>query len=142
MSVNNGQMTFAGKKGRSFDAIPFTHQTITGYFGYDISEWLEQGDVDLAFDATVEMDASLFALFGAACRYQSDRTNCAFILQSDGKYTIRRFVNDNVTRLVDVAPSKAIHSGLVIDRVHAMCLGSQLRLWVNGTQLANLTDDQ
>jgi hypothetical protein len=142
ISISNDQMTIESRKSQYFVTSALTNQTVHGDFDYGMSPWLEQGDVDITFDATVEQDAGSFALIGAACRYENSGTFYAFIIQSDGKYTIRKFVNENVTRLVDITPSKAIHTGLTTNQVHIVCTGNQLQLWVNGSQLANLTDDQ
>jgi hypothetical protein len=142
ISISNDQMTIESRKSQYFATSALTNQTVHGDFDYGMSPWLEQGDVDLTFDATVEQDAGSFALLGAACRYENGGTFYAFIIQSDGKYTIRKFASENVTRLVDVTPSNAIHTGLATNQVHIVCTGNQLQLGVNGTQLANLTDDQ
>jgi 3-keto-disaccharide hydrolase len=142
ISINNDQMTIESRKSQYFVTSALTDQTVHGDYNYGMSPWLEHGDVDLTFDATVEQDAGSFALSGAACRYENGGTFYAFIIQSDGKYTIRRFVNENVTKLVEVTPSNAIHTGLATNQVHIVCMGNQLELWVNGTQLASLTDDQ
>jgi hypothetical protein len=142
VTVGNDVMTIDSRKPEYFVTSALTHQNVSGNYDYGISPWLEQGDVDLTFEATVEQDAGSFALMGAACRYENGGTFYAFIIQSDGKYTLRKFVNENVTRLVDVTPSNAIHTGLATNQVHITCLGNHLQLWVNGTQLANVTDDQ
>lgn len=140
VNVDNDEMTIETNKTQYFVTPALTDQTVHGDFNYGISPWLKAGDVDLTFDATVENDAGSFALFGGACRFQNQNTFYAFIIQSDGYYSIRRFVNEHSTRLVDVTKASAIKTGQAINHVHIVCLGSHLRLLVNGTLLADFTD--
>ena len=105
---------------------------------------------DLDFDFT---DTSIFVDatagggdedndFGLICRYQDDENFYFFVISSDGYYGIGK-VSDNKQQLVgmeSMLPSEAIRQGMLTNQLQADCIGSTLRLYVNGVLLAETED--
>jgi len=80
--------------------------------------------------------------FGLICRYQDDENFYFFVISSDGYYGIGK-VSDNVQQLVgmeSMPPSELIRQGKLTNQLQADCIGSTLRLYVNGTLLAETED--
>lgn len=130
VQVKNHRMTIGTNRPHTFYTPSLSKYATSGNYDYGISSWLQQGDVDLAFDATVEKDAGAFALYSAACRFQNRGTFYAFLFQSDGFYTIRKFVNEKPTILLDVTQAKDgwIETGLSTNHIHIVCRGDHLQL--------------
>lgn len=80
--------------------------------------------------------------FGLICRYQDDKNFYFFLISSDGYYGIGK-VSDNVQQLVgleSMLPSEVIRQGKLTNQLQADCIGSTLRLHVNGVLLAEVED--
>jgi len=64
-----------------------------------------------------------------------------FMINGNGYSSIRIGRGSDVAALVDWKPSKAIHTGIDRNTVQAVCLDHQLAMYVNGTLVAQVTDD-
>lgn len=98
-------------------------------------------------DVRVETDAVMAGgvddnEFGVICRYQDDNNFYAGSVSSDGFYAIIAIVDGDFTYLGNDAmmPSDAIKLGSQVNRVRLDCVGPQITLYANGTQLLSVTD--
>jgi uncharacterized repeat protein (TIGR02543 family) len=75
------------------------------------------------------------------CRYQDEDNHYDFDISADGYYEIQKWVDGDVTNLVEPTYSSYIHQGQgVTNSVHIECIGSDLSLSVNGHLLWEGTD--
>jgi hypothetical protein len=107
-------------------------------------------DLDFDFtDTSISVDATAGGGdedndFGLICRYQDDDNFYFFVISSDGYYGIGK-VSDNVQQLVgmeSMPPSEVIRQGKLTNQLQADCIGSTLRLHVNGVLLAEVEDSE
>ncbi|HMV28512.1 MAG TPA: hypothetical protein PKJ84_09955 [Anaerolineales bacterium] len=112
----------------------------------DLWQW---GKSNSQFDnAIFEADITMIAGptnnnagFGIICRL-SERDDTSidgymFAISGDGYYTIRHIVSSNMTALVDWTESSVINQGNASNHLRATCNGSDLRLEVNGQEVAS-----
>lgn len=85
--------------------------------------------------------------FGLICRYQSPDNFYIFLISSDGYYTVGKYQSgsDQIIYLTEEGQyqsSEAIAQGTagVANELRATCIGDELTLSVNGTQVATVTD--
>ncbi|MBE9524142.1 MAG: hypothetical protein IMY76_03520 [Chloroflexi bacterium] len=98
-------------------------------------------------DTLIEVDATKAAGpddndLGVICRYQDVDNFYFFIISSDGYFAVGKVV-DGEQLLIDadqMYPSDAINQGTSANHIQADCVGSQLTFYVNGTELANVSD--
>jgi hypothetical protein len=144
IQVANGRLSIEANKVNTFYTVPF--ESMKGGTDYSISkgggqtEWLQQGNIDMTFDATVESDSGSYAQIGATCRYQNAQNFYSFIIVSDGRFSIFKEVNDKVTNLHPWTFSDAIHASQMKNKIHIRCSGDQLSFEVNDSNLATVTD--
>jgi hypothetical protein len=75
------------------------------------------------------------------CRYQDDGSYYEFSISADGYYCIAKWVDGDWTYLLEAAQSSDINTGTnAVNLVHIECIGSTLRLSVNGHPLGQVTD--
>jgi hypothetical protein len=78
--------------------------------------------------------------FGVICRLteREDTSIDGYLLaiSADGYYTIRSITAGSMSPLVDWAYSDVVNQGTESNRVRATCNGSDLRLEVNGEEIA------
>jgi hypothetical protein len=75
------------------------------------------------------------------CRYQEGQNYYDFDISADGYYEIVRFINGNVTVLVEPTHSSYINQGVdAVNLIHIECIGSNLSLSVNGHVLRTVID--
>lgn len=99
-------------------------------------------------DTVIEVDAKMVVGpsnnnvgFGVICRL-SEREDTSidgymFAITADGYYTIRSITSSSMSPLVDYTYSSAINQGSTTNRIRASCNGSELKLEVNGTEVAS-----
>lgn len=86
--------------------------------------------------------------FGILCRYQDMDHFYAFLVSSDGYYAIVRVVGGTSYEILSgdgqhLLPSDAILKELnATNEIRAVCAGDLLTLYVNGKQLASVSDTQ
>jgi len=86
--------------------------------------------------------------FGLICRYRDMDHFYAFLISSDGYYAIVRVFGGESYKILSgdglhLMPSDAILTGPdEVNEIRAVCTGDTLTLYVNGTQLAGVLDDQ
>ncbi len=84
---------------------------------------------------------------GLVCRYQDMEHFYAFMISSDGYYAIVQVADGAGYRILsgdgqNLLPSEAIETGPeAVNEIHAVCTGETLTLYVNGQQLASVSDD-
>lgn len=85
--------------------------------------------------------------FGLICRYQSPENFYVFLISSDGYYAVGKYQSgsDQIIYLSDEGQyqfSEAIAQGTagVSNEIRVACVGEELTLSVNGTQVASVTD--
>ncbi|GAB4502621.1 MAG: hypothetical protein Fur0035_21750 [Anaerolineales bacterium] len=101
-------------------------------------------------DVSVEVDVTKSAGpdnndMGIICRYNTINGNFNFyyfIISSDGFAMIAKMVDSKSSFLAEKAtdPNPAIKMGSATNHLRADCIGSQLTLYVNGTQVMSVTD--
>ncbi|MEN8240334.1 MAG: hypothetical protein ABFS17_00300 [Chloroflexota bacterium] len=99
------------------------------------------GDVVVAADAAYTGSAEL-AEMGVICRMQNSSDFYFFSIRSDGAYAIFKMYQGSefFLGMDGYQFSPAINSGLNTNHIEARCVGDQLSLSVNGTQLAVVQD--
>jgi hypothetical protein len=82
--------------------------------------------------------------FGVICRYQDDQHFYGFLISSDGYYGISKMAGGehNLLGSEDMLVSDAISKGTANNKIAVDCVGSTLRLTVNGTQLIEVQDTE
>ena len=80
---------------------------------------------------------------GIMCRADTSNNGDGyyFMINGNGYYSVRIGKGDDVAALVDWQRSKAIHIGIDRNTVQAACLNNQLAMYVNGTLVAQVTDN-
>ena len=64
-----------------------------------------------------------------------------FMINANGYYSIRIGQGNDVAPLIDWQPSEAIHSGIDVNTIRAVCLDNQLAMYVNDELVASINDD-
>jgi hypothetical protein len=79
---------------------------------------------------------------GIICRYQDFDNFYLFMISSDGFAGIARYMNNTFSMLSgeSMEQSDAINQGAKTNHVEAGCIGNDLVLLVNGTQIATASD--
>jgi len=99
-------------------------------------------DVVIEVDATpVRSPSNQNNDFGVMCRLQFNGDGYSMNISADGYYSIQIAQNDQFTDLVEWMESSAIRTGNVTNRIRTVCDGNKLVLFVNGTLLAEVTDN-
>ena len=103
--------------------------------------------VDVSIQAEVRLESgSSDNNFGLLCRYLDMDNFYAFLISSDGYYAIAKVVDGAPYTILSgdgnhLMPSEAILvEPAAINEIHAVCAGAELTLYVNGQQLAGVTD--
>jgi hypothetical protein len=100
------------------------------------------GDVTINVDATKAGGPDDNA-FGVICRYSDSNNFYRFLISSDGYAAIGRKVGGSSAFISSekMMPASAILKGVATNHISATCIGNALTLSVNGTQIAQATDD-
>ncbi len=79
---------------------------------------------------------------GLICRFVDDANFYFLAFTADGEYAIGRMTPQGVRVLgaETFLPAEAIHPGMAVNDLQAECIGDRLRLYVNGTLLAEAQD--
>jgi hypothetical protein len=102
---------------------------------------LDFNDVRIEVDAT-KVGGSDNNDYGLQCRYVDSENFYFFIISSDGYYGVGK-VKDGVQVLIgsdNMPPSDKIITGDAGNRIMAECVGSTLRMYVNGALLTEVND--
>ena len=95
----------------------------------------------MAFDATIQEGTPANSAFGAACRRTNADNRYMFDISGDGSYTLNKRIDGNLETIVDWSPSNAIKTGAgETNRVHIICSGDNLELYVNDQLLISAQD--
>lgn len=99
-------------------------------------------------DIVVEVDARLVSgsrdgHFGLLCRYRAPDDFYYFAVTDDGFYAILRVDDGEPEVLTDdgFRSTAAVQTGGATNHIRAICQGEQLSLYVNGREVATVTDD-
>lgn len=98
-------------------------------------------------DVSIEVDATKFSGtdnndFGIVCRFVDDNNFYFLIISSDGYQVIGKYENGEIVYLSsdEMQPTDAVKQGSATNHLRADCVGSTLTLYVNGQQVASVTD--
>lgn len=98
-------------------------------------------------DAVVSVNATKVAGpedndFGVICRYVDQNNFYFFLAASDGFYAIGRMFEGSQELLGEeqLLFTEAINQGSTSNQIEAACVGSQLTMTINGTQVATVED--
>lgn len=99
-------------------------------------------------DVSIEVDATKAGgpddnAFGVICRYQDVDNFYFFLISSDGYTGIAMYKDNELIFLTGdvMTQSDAILQGSTTNHIQADCIGSTLTLYVNGTMVADATDN-
>ena len=95
-------------------------------------------EVDAAFSGGGEDNS-----FGVICRYQGEGDFYAMVISADGYYAIRKRIGGGELQTISgdgFAYSDKIRVGQENNSIVAECVYNQLRLFVNGEKIAEVTD--
>ncbi len=100
-----------------------------------------QADVRIEVDAT-KTDGPDDNDLGVICRYQDASNYYYFLISSDGYAVIARVLDGNQEYISadSMVSTDAIHQGDATNHIRADCVGSSLALYVNGVQVATVSD--
>ena len=98
-------------------------------------------------DVRVEVDATKAGGpddndFGVICRYQDTENFYAFLISSDGFYSIMKYSGGNSETLGADAmlATDVVNQGSATNHIRADCVGDSLSLYANGDRLHAVTD--
>jgi len=98
-------------------------------------------------DTVIQVDATKVAGdddndFGLICRYTDSDNFYFFVISSDGYYGVGKIIagDQQLVGMESMPPSEIINQGQATNRLRAECVGSTLRLYVNGELLAETQD--
>lgn len=100
------------------------------------------GDVSVEVDATKNGGPDDNDL-GVICRYQDVDNFYVFEISSDGYAVIGKMTAGNSIEYISsdkMESTDAIHQGIATNHIRADCIGDTLTLYVNGAQVATVTD--
>jgi hypothetical protein len=102
---------------------------------------LSLSDVDMTFDATIQEGTPANSAYGAACRRTNTDNRYMFDISGDGSYTLNKRIDGNLETIIDWSSSNAIKTGAgETNRVHIICSGENLELYVNDQLLVSAQD--
>ena len=80
--------------------------------------------------------------YGVLCRYQDESNFYFFMISSDGFYGLGKVVEGEQILIggEELVPGDNINTGNATNNLRVDCVGSQLTLYVNGTQLTSVED--
>jgi len=113
-------------------------------FAEDMLTW---SNANRSFDDFVlKVDATQVAgpddnAYGVFFRYQDNTNFYQFAISGDGYFMVSKWVDDELTFLHDWEESSAIRQGQATNRLTVECRGSNMRFFINGKKVAELTDD-
>jgi hypothetical protein len=103
---------------------------------------------DMFADMYIEADAALVEIpeqggdYGLVARRPQDGDYYQFVISDDGFFKIRKHTGEGWTVLLDWVESDAIIQGVNgVNRLQALCWGSELLFYVNGVFLGRAEDD-
>ncbi len=107
--------------------------------------WCSHSKNDWA-DMVLEVDARQVAGsdnndYGVAFRYQDTNNFYRFVITSEGRYRMSKYVNGQWTALIDWRSSPAIKKGAATNHIKVICKGPTFELYVNGEKLGTVEDD-
>lgn len=119
---------------------------ITGQTNYYL--WANpKSSLNLGADVRIQVEASLESGsemndIGIICRYQDEENFYFMTIGSDGFYGVSKIVkgDESLVGMTEFGKSDAIKSGNTSNTIQASCIGSEIVLSVNGTELARVTD--
>lgn len=105
---------------------------------------VEAEDVSIEVEATRAGGTDKEMSAAVLCRVSANPVQFyVFEVTFDGYYTIAKYVDGRPVSLgIGYEASRAINAGSATNHIRADCIGDTLSLYVNGTQLAILHDDQ
>jgi hypothetical protein len=108
---------------------------------YLIYSGLSLSDVEMAFDVTIQEGTPANSAYGAACRRTDADNRYMFDISGDGSYTLNKRTQGKLETIVDWSSSNAIKTGAgETNRVHIICSGENLELYVNDQLLVSAQD--
>ena len=139
---SSGWVTYDGPEGRTIyrDGCLYVKH-YTAYEGSIVS-WSQRYFTDFILEVeTWLVDGTDYNWHSMSCRLQDEENSYAFGISADGYYAIAKWVDGNMTYLVESTYSSYIHQGQgVTNLIHIECIGSDLSLSVNGHLLEEVTD--
>jgi hypothetical protein len=95
-----------------------------------------QADVDIQHVRGVDAKCA----GGLVLRAQDGLNFLAFLVSPAGTFSIRKWVGGTSTQILGYTSSPAVVQGVATNHLTAVCSGSSFRFFVNGTEVAMVTD--
>jgi uncharacterized repeat protein (TIGR02543 family) len=134
--------TFSDENGSVFYENGWLH--VVDYAGgFATGTWPHQHFTDFILEVETKLvGGNDITVHQVICRSQHTNGNYyEFAIGASGYYAISRWIDGNVTFLVDFTRSSYINQGVdAVNLIHIECIGSNLSLSVNGHVLATVTD--
>ena len=98
-------------------------------------------------DVVIEVDARWVGghvdnHYGIQVRYQPDgQSYYAFLVSSDGMYSVWKVVDDEWTELAEWSESGALRQGTAVNHLRIECQGREMRFMANDESLTGIQDD-
>jgi hypothetical protein len=81
-----------------------------------------------------------YSAYGVIFRYQDDNNFYLYTITGDGYFSLHKRVNGQFTPLISHQQAAAITKGKNTNLLYVIAKGQQIWLFVNGQQLANVSD--
>ncbi|HUF37534.1 MAG TPA: hypothetical protein VMN57_03335 [Anaerolineales bacterium] len=124
-----------------YDQGGFRLQVLERNYDYWANPGLEYADVRIEVEAA-KIGGPDDNAFGLICRYTDAANFYFFLVASDGYFAIGKYTAGDYDLIGSdlMVPSDVVIGGEATNRLRAECIGETLRLFVNGVQLAEVTD--
>jgi hypothetical protein len=126
-----------------YDQGGFRIQVLQPHYDYWVNPGLSFTDVSIEADAK-KIGGPEDNDFGLICRYSDANNFYVFLAASDGYFAIGKYTNDNFEIIGGdyLQETDTVKSGDATNHLRADCVGSTLTMYINGTQVQQVTDSE
>lgn len=96
---------------------------------------------DFVLAAVARQVSDLSGFYGLVFRYQDTDNFYHFVISDDGRYRIRKQLDDEWVDIVEWTFSSAINQGQAENTLMVACVGDEISAWVNDQELTTVWDD-
>jgi hypothetical protein len=142
-NTNSGWST----RSNSGDSMDYSNGAFRIYLNSTMTDLVSQAGKSLPADVVIDVDVTKAGGsdnndFGVTCRMKDLNNFYFFEAASDGYAVIGKFLDNTMSYLSAEAMAKVdgINAGSTLNHIRAECVGSNLKLYVNGKLVAQTTD--
>lgn len=142
-SQNGNWTTYSGEDGSALYENGKLHIKNYTASKYPSGSYIERQFSDFALEVEMELVGGSSANWqSVVCRYNGVGDSYMFCINADGKYAILKAVEGVATMLRTPTSSSHIKTGLAVtNNIRVECIGSSLTLYVNGFNVAQVSDN-